>query len=173
MHGQPLVIPQEQQPSLSLWDSHIFWRLPRTSPELVVPRHSFWRLEKYPPGALELWARSSASISHTLIDRNRAPSCQLLRDKDLLQRISLQVKSSCVSLLFKADLIIMWVFLDNACRLMDLLWRPRVQAHGNLQVLVLIGFSSQIVRVSRYRVKASSTAAVPHFGRREDHPVPW
>ncbi len=173
MRGQPLVIPQEQQPSLSLQDSHIFWRLPRTSPELVVPPHSFWRLEKNPPGALELWARSSASISHTLIDGNRAPSCQLQRDKDLLQRISLQFESSCVSLLFKADLIIMWVVLDNACRLTDLLSRPRVQAHGNLQVLVLIGFSSQIVRVSRYRVKASSTAAVPHFGRREDHPVPW
>jgi hypothetical protein len=173
VRGQPLVIPQEQQPSLSLRDSHIFWRLPRTSPELVVPPHSFWRLEKNPPGALELWARSSASISHTLINRNRAPSCQHQRDKDLLRRISLQFESSCVSLLFKADLIIMWVFLDNACRLTDLLSRPRVQAHGNLQVLVLIGFSSQIVRVSRYGVMASSTAAVPHFGRREDHPVPW
>jgi hypothetical protein len=46
VRGQPLVILQEQQPSLSLRDSHIFWRLPRTSPELVVPPHSFWRLEK-------------------------------------------------------------------------------------------------------------------------------
>jgi hypothetical protein len=46
VRGQPLVIPQEQQPSLSLRDSHIFWRLPRTSPELVVPPRSFWRLEK-------------------------------------------------------------------------------------------------------------------------------